>query len=215
MTGLRLAVALTVAAAITLAEIGAVAWMNHRGSREHVEPQARQRQLPIIRPPAPQPRPEQATSPAAPGPNTRPQSTPPSPPAAPTALPSLSDRHPLASVSSSLPGLSAAGGPGGLSLTENLPTTKPARKATPTFMPSPRYPSDLRKRGVEGVVIVRIRLDAQGNVVSAVVAKSTPPGVFDDAAINAARRYRFRPAIKNGKASATTVEQRMVFRIKR
>ncbi|MBT8491902.1 MAG: TonB family protein [Deltaproteobacteria bacterium] len=215
MRGLRWLVALAVASAVTVAELAAVAWMNDHGSQQHSEPSARVRSLPVIRPPSPRPQPEQATSPAAAGPNTsrQPQPRPPAP--APSALPALADRHPLAEVSSSLPGLSIGGGGPGLSLTDNLPASQPERRARPAFTPRPRYPSALMRRGIEGAVVVRMRVDTTGKVVSAVVVSSEPKGLFDDAAIDAARRYRFRPARKAGKAIATTVEQRIVFRIKR
>jgi protein TonB len=213
--GLRWLIALAVAASLTVVELAAIAWMNDHGSQEHAEPTARVRSLPVIRPPSPKPQPEQATSPAAAGPNTSSQPRPAPPAPAPSALPSLADRHPLADVSSSLPGLSIGGDGFGLSVTDNLPTAEPERKASATFRPRPRYPAALMRRRVEGAVIVRMRVDTTGKVISAVVVSSEPKGLFDDAAIDAARRYRFRPARKGGKAIPTTVEQRIVFRIKK
>ena len=169
----------------------------------------------MIRPPSPKPQPEQPTGPAASGPNTSRQSQPRPPAPAPSALPALADRHPLAEVSSTLPGLSLGTGTAGLSVTDNLPVSEAPSKAAPVFLASPRYPAELMRRGIEGAVVVRMRVDSTGKVVSAVVVSSEPKGLFDDAAIDAARRYRFRPARKGGKAIATTVEQRIVFRIKR
>lgn len=57
----------------------------------------------------------------------------------------------------------------------------------------PRYPAIARARGLEGVVVVRFTIDRAGAVEAdgLRVVKSQPP--FDDAALEAAREWRYTP----------------------
>jgi protein TonB len=136
-------------------------------------------------------------------------------PLTPSALPNLAgiEGSPLGSLAM-LPalgtgGLFAATGPAGLA------TGNADRPARPVSRPSPRYPADARRRGVEGFVVVRLRVSSTGRVEDVVVVKSSPKGVFDEVARDAARRYRFEPAVVGGRQSASTLEQRIVFRLRR
>ncbi len=85
--------------------------------------------------------------------------------------------------------------------------------ARPTQRPPPRYPRTAARRGLEGEVVVRVSVSARGAVTDAVIVRAEPPGIFDAAALSAARRYRFAPATKEGDAVATTLEQRILFRV--
>lgn len=58
--------------------------------------------------------------------------------------------------------------------------------------PIPRYPRRARRRGWEGVVDLRLRIDGAGRVSAVNVARSSGFGVLDDAAAAAARRSRFQ-----------------------
>lgn len=60
----------------------------------------------------------------------------------------------------------------------------------------PRYP--LMAHITNGAVTVRYRIDAKGQVTDAVVARSRPPEIFDHAALEAVKTFRFRPASVNG-----------------
>ena len=66
--------------------------------------------------------------------------------------------------------------------------------------PPPRYPSAAVEQGIDGTVVLVVDIDAEGRPLDVVVEKSTPAGVFDQAAIDAARQWRFTPAVENGKA---------------
>jgi protein TonB len=92
---------------------------------------------------------------------------------------------------------------------------EPDVAAKPLVRPSPRYPRAAQRSGVEGHVIVRMRIDERGRVVDVAVVEGTPPDVFDEVALQTARTYRFSPARRGGKAVATTVQQRIVFRLGR
>ena len=70
----------------------------------------------------------------------------------------------------------------------------------------PEYPKDALKRGIGGEVRVRITLGADGKVKSAEILNSSPANVFDRVALDAVRRWRFKPlAVGNPEYEATVV----------
>jgi protein TonB len=76
----------------------------------------------------------------------------------------------------------------------------------------PEYPKDALKRGIGGEVRVRMTLDADGKVKSAAVVNASPANVFDRAALDAVRRWRFKPlAVGNPDIEATVVTN-IIFR---
>jgi len=56
---------------------------------------------------------------------------------------------------------------------------------------SPAYPAEALDAGVEGYVDVRFEVDLNGRVASPEVVASEPAGVFDQAALDAIRRWRY------------------------
>jgi protein TonB len=60
--------------------------------------------------------------------------------------------------------------------------------------PEPAYPERARRAGVEGHVVVRLRISAGGEVVSAQVAESSGSASLDASALAAARASTFTPA---------------------
>jgi protein TonB len=61
----------------------------------------------------------------------------------------------------------------------------------------PDYPEDLRKEGAMGIVVVKCTVDVQGNVIDPEVEKSTNTG-FDKAAVEAVKKWKFKPAKLDG-----------------
>lgn len=59
---------------------------------------------------------------------------------------------------------------------------------------SPVYPPLARDAGIEGTVAIRVLVDEQGKVVSADVLQSDVTPAMEKAALEAARKCRFRPA---------------------
>ena len=76
---------------------------------------------------------------------------------------------------------------------EAAPAPKPARAATPTPItaPQPVYPRDALRDGVSGEVTVAFTINADGSVSGAKVASSNPRRVFDAAALEAIRKWKF------------------------
>ncbi|MDE0036675.1 MAG: energy transducer TonB [Gammaproteobacteria bacterium] len=76
------------------------------------------------------------------------------------------------------------------------------------------YPAHARASGVEGRVLVRYDITVAGTVADAVVVKSEPPGVFDEAALDAVRSWRFRPMVDRGEVvPAPARVSELVFRL--
>ena len=62
------------------------------------------------------------------------------------------------------------------------------------------YPETALATGISGVVTLRLLIDHQGTLRDASVMDSRPAGVFENAALEAVRTLRFRPAIRKGVA---------------
>lgn len=89
------------------------------------------------------------------------------------------------------------------------------RNFMPLSQQPPRYPYQAARRGIEGWVRVSFRVTETGTVEDVVVLESEPPGVFDQAAIKAVYRWRFKPRIVNGKGAAGRAEQVVDFKLNR
>lgn len=75
----------------------------------------------------------------------------------------------------------------------------------------PPYPEAARRRGQEGSVKIRFRIDEFGQVQEVEVVESSPPGVFDAAALETLRKVRFEPARKAGRPVRYDGEYRYSF----
>ena len=74
----------------------------------------------------------------------------------------------------------------------------------PVVRVQPAYPRRAKQAGIEGYVTMEVLIRAAGTVTRARVMDSAPPRVFDEAALRAIERWKFRPKIVDG----TPVEQR-------
>lgn len=77
----------------------------------------------------------------------------------------------------------------------------------------PDYPHEARRKNQEGSVKILIRIDDLGRVQSAEVVEAHPAGLFDEAALKAARKTRFQPAIKDGRPVRSEGHLRMEFKL--
>ncbi|WP_217429893.1 energy transducer TonB [Rugamonas rubra] len=64
--------------------------------------------------------------------------------------------------------------------------------------PAPRYPAESRLQRESGVVVLRVALDASGQVTQASVHSSSGHRRLDEAAISAVRTWRCLPATRDG-----------------
>ena len=77
----------------------------------------------------------------------------------------------------------------------------------------PRYPFAAKRKGIEGNVKLRLVVNKNGIVTDIQIMSADPEGIFESSAITAAKRWRFRPAIKDGRAVNVIVELPLVFSI--
>ena len=66
-------------------------------------------------------------------------------------------------------------------------------------MPPPHYPEEAARHYVGGEVILLVTVAADGTASDVEIEQSSPEGVFDAVSVEAARKWRFRPAMKDGK----------------
>jgi protein TonB len=156
-------------------------------------------------------------------PPTQDETQPPTPPAeekAPEPAPELAEAPPQAlSISADLEvALGSGGALAGLgdfraTATEEAGTGNEAfdvsdleRRPEPVAQTAPTYPRELAKAKVEGSVTVAFVIDEQGQVADPRVETSSRPE-FEKPALEAIRRWRFKPGEREGKAVRTFVKQ--------
>jgi TonB family protein len=64
----------------------------------------------------------------------------------------------------------------------------------------PEYPEEARKKGIQGAVILKIRVDREGNVEAVKVVKSESL-LLNDAAIEAVKQWKYEPFLLQGEAT--------------
>lgn len=77
---------------------------------------------------------------------------------------------------------------------------------------APAYPAELRKAKIEGLVTLVFILNENGRVEEPRVENSSRPE-FEKPALEAIRKWRFRPGMKDGQAVRTYVRIPMRFRV--
>lgn len=78
-------------------------------------------------------------------------------------------------------------------------------------MVMPEYPRKAKGDGIEGYVLLNIIIDEKGDVVSARIAIAEPRGIFEDAAIQAVMKWKFRPARQKGVPIKVMIPQAVEF----
>jgi periplasmic protein TonB len=77
----------------------------------------------------------------------------------------------------------------------------------------PVYPQAAADKNIEGWVLLKIRLDDTGKVEEVKVGDASPPGVFDQAAVDAFTKAGFMPAQKSGRPVKSLVEIKVWFNL--
>lgn len=72
-------------------------------------------------------------------------------------------------------------------------------------------PAQAEAAAVEGYVVLPLLIDDSGAVERVEVDESVPAGIFDDAAIDAVRQWRFKPARHQGRSVRVWSKQRVRF----
>ena len=96
-------------------------------------------------------------------------------------------------------GLSLSGGDG-----DYLPIVKVA----------PIYPRRAQSRGIEGYVIVEFIVTKNGSVRDAIVIEAKPENIFNQAAMDAALKFKYKPRVVDGVAMEVAgVQNKISFQI--
>lgn len=70
----------------------------------------------------------------------------------------------------------------------------------------PKYPAAALRAGETGTVLLRVNVSAGGEPTDIAIARRSGNRDLDRAAMNAARNWRFQPAMRDGKAVADVVQ---------
>ena len=91
-----------------------------------------------------------------------------------------------------------------------------AGKEESVYAPRPLYPPIERRQGREGRVMLALFVDDSGRVSQAGVRESSGSEAFDQAALNAVKRWRFTPARdRDGRALSRWCTVRILFQMDR
>jgi TonB family protein len=81
-----------------------------------------------------------------------------------------------------------------------------------TSMPDPEYSEPARKAKLQGTVMLALAINAEGTVNAVKVVCSLEPGLDQNAA-DAAKKWKFTPATKDGKPMPIQIETSINFRL--
>jgi protein TonB len=74
------------------------------------------------------------------------------------------------------------------------------RDAVPLVRINPEYPMRARQRGVEGWVTIEFTISKAGTVINPTVVAAQPRKIFNRSALQAIRKWKYNPKIKDGEA---------------
>jgi len=95
---------------------------------------------------------------------------------------------------------------------ETFDVSELEKRPEPVSQVAPTYPPELRKAKIEGLVTLVFVLNEEGHVEEPRVENSSRPE-FEKPALEAIRKWRFRPGMKSGQAVRTFVRVPMRFRV--
>jgi protein TonB len=101
------------------------------------------------------------------------------------------------------PFIGAIGAPGGMGDGDIIPLVRI----------SPQYPRSAAMDGIEGWVKIEFTVNPDGTVRNVKVVGSSPVGVFEQAAVTAAMKWKFKPKTVDGKAVDQRGIQELSFKL--
>ena len=99
------------------------------------------------------------------------------------------------------------GGTEGMVMTDDTVDQPP--KAS--YQAAPVFPPRARARGTEGYVIFSLLIGITGEIEQIKIVESSPEGIFDEAATQGISQWQFEPALYQGRAVRSWVQQRIRF----
>ncbi|HDZ15990.1 MAG TPA: energy transducer TonB [Methylophaga aminisulfidivorans] len=175
-----------------------------RLKREEAEPETKKRELPKKPPPPEEPPPTPET------PSSQPDK-----PDAPT---------PQMDVPAIDVPMNISGGPylGDFSAAPKAPPVAAPSNApmvdnevVPIFRDPPKYPRSARRRGIEGVVTISFIVTKDGRVRDPRIIKAEPANIFNDAALKAILKWKFKAKLVDGQPVERQATQEIEFKLSR
>jgi protein TonB len=80
----------------------------------------------------------------------------------------------------------------------------------PIVKVAPVYPRRALQRGIEGTVLLEFTVTKQGSVRDPVVLEANPPNIFEQAAIDAALKFKYKPRVINGEPAEVAGVQNLI-----
>ena len=142
--------------------------------------------VPPIQLPSSEPKTIQAVRLNPPPPDPQPDTIKQKPPF-PVRLPKAPPVEPLVDPVPVQPIVNAPPGPRGVDVGAEI-------REQPVARPLPGYPRQALNRGVEGRVVMSITIMPDGSVRDVRVVSAQPRGYFEEAAVSAVQRWRYRPS---------------------
>lgn len=143
------------------------------------------------------------------------------PPAPPPATPNGSPEEATQSIETpAVNVVSATVLKGPRNLNEGVSTESGAGFISPKFQlgsannPIPRYPRQARRRGMEGRVVLRVTVSADGSPSKITVLESSGYAILDRAAVRTFRDWRFSPAFRAGIPVISSLDVPISFRLR-
>ena len=124
-------------------------------------------------------------------------------------MPAFSPAPPAPAVTSAT--TSTTNAPKAIGPSNNTPTVSSGVVAL--FRVPPEYPARAANRHIEGWVKVEFTVQTDGSVDDAVVISAEPEEIFDEAALAAISKWRFKEKIVNGVAVAQRAVQKLQFKL--
>jgi protein TonB len=129
----------------------------------------------------------------------------------------VAETHPASSAGANTTSSAnaSANNPSTTSTSSGSPVRTAFIKADPNyaFNPPPEYPALARRRGYEGLVSLEVFVDRQGKVTDLKIAQSSGFAILDQAALQAVKKWIFKPAQKGPETIADRVKVPIRFQL--
>ncbi|MEM1082146.1 MAG: energy transducer TonB [Pseudomonadota bacterium] len=152
-----------------------------------------------------------------PPPRVRPRTPPRQQRSRPAAPPMVSLDTSLSGIDFGIPGLAATdlndlkdellGDTDNVVMTDDSVDSPPR----PTFQAPVAYPRTARSQGIQGYVVLSLLISAAGEIEKVQVLEAEPAGIFEQAAEEGVRNWRFEPAQYQGRNVKVWAKQRIRF----
>jgi protein TonB len=94
----------------------------------------------------------------------------------------------------------------------SLPAAEGMEPPVPVRTVAPKFPDEMRRSGNSGIVTVSVLIDEKGNVTDPKIVKASNDA-FSEPALEALKKWKFKPAKKDGEAVSIRVNIPVQFNI--